>query len=78
MNALFYNIHTQQVEDFTQRGLDDMRNGLIRTPLEPVQTFADDPLRVLRLIRFSSRLGFEIVPDTKKAMTRTDIKVLSL
>ena len=60
INALFYNLDTQQIEDFTEKGLDDMRDQIIRTPLEPYQTFSDDPLRVLRLIRFASRLGWNI------------------
>ncbi|ROT41784.1 tRNA nucleotidyltransferase [Sodiomyces alkalinus F11] len=73
VNALFYNLHTTQVEDFTG-GLADMRAKLIRTPLEPLQTFTDDPLRVLRLVRFASRLGFSIDPATRVAMS--DAKVL--
>ena len=60
VNALFFNLDTQEVEDFTQQGLTDMKNGIIRTPLAPYQTFKDDPLRVLRLIRFSCRLGYGI------------------
>ena len=74
VNALFYNLHTQGVEDFTERGLQDMRDRLIRTPLKPWETFNDDPLRVLRLIRFASRLGFEIVPEVKAAMVDEGIK----
>ncbi|KAF8249873.1 hypothetical protein K440DRAFT_542583 [Wilcoxina mikolae CBS 423.85] len=74
VNALFYNIHTQKVEDFTERGLDDMKNKLIRTPLPPFETFNDDPLRVLRLIRFSSRLDFTIVDEAKQAMQNIEIK----
>ena len=68
VNALFYNIHTGLVEDFTGKGLQDMEKKLLRTPLEPVKTFEDDPLRVLRLIRFSSRLGFEIDAEAQQAM----------
>ncbi|KFY20402.1 hypothetical protein V491_03744 [Pseudogymnoascus sp. VKM F-3775] len=60
INALFYNVDTQQVKDFTGKGLDDMAAGIIRTPLEPYQTFIDDPLRVLRVIRFASKLGYSI------------------
>lgn len=67
VNALFYNIHTDEVEDFAG-GLADMEKGLIKTPLEPYQTFIDDPLRVLRLIRFASRLGFKINEESEKAM----------
>lgn len=68
INALFYNLQTEQVEDLTGRGLQDMENKIMRTPLEPYQTFRDDPLRVLRLIRFASRLDFEIDPTAQLAM----------
>ncbi|KAJ0401310.1 hypothetical protein ATCC90586_000817 [Pythium insidiosum] len=60
INALFYNLHTRQVEDWTGRGLDDLRAGVIRTPLAPLQTFLDDPLRVLRVIRFAAEFGFRV------------------
>ncbi|KAJ2973552.1 hypothetical protein NUW58_g8909 [Xylaria curta] len=73
VNALFYNLHTSKVEDFTS-GLTDMKSKLIRTPLEPFQTFMDDPLRVLRLARFASRLGFTIDPAAEEVMG--DAKVL--
>ncbi|KAF3483311.1 tRNA nucleotidyltransferase [Arthroderma uncinatum] len=74
VNALFYNLHTDEVEDFTGSGLSDMESKLIRTPLAPYQTFKDDPLRVLRLIRFASRLTYTIDPDTEEAMHNDDIK----
>ncbi|OBT93199.1 CCA tRNA nucleotidyltransferase, mitochondrial [Pseudogymnoascus verrucosus] len=67
INALFYNIHTDEVEDFAG-GLADLDARLIRTPLEPHQTFVDDPLRVLRLIRFASRLNFRIDTDSELSM----------
>ncbi|KAI0560435.1 Poly A polymerase head [Gracilaria domingensis] len=58
INALFYNINTRALEDFTHRGLDDIRDRIIRTPLPPLTTLLDDPLRALRAIRFASRLNF--------------------
>ncbi|KAI1103893.1 hypothetical protein F4804DRAFT_332824 [Jackrogersella minutella] len=67
INALFYNLNTSKVEDFTT-GLKDMKSRLIRTPLEPLQTFTDDPLRVLRLVRFASRLEFTIDPACEGVM----------
>lgn len=67
INALFYNLNTGTVEDFTS-GLRDKERKLIKTPLEPFQTFMDDPLRVLRLIRFASRLGFTIDEEAEKYM----------
>ena len=60
INSLFYNINTGAVEDFTGRGIEDMKLGIIRTPLPARETFVDDPLRVLRAIRFASRFGFSL------------------
>mmetsp|Transcript_98066 Transcript_98066/g.134868 ORF Transcript_98066/g.134868 Transcript_98066/m.134868 type:complete len:159 (+) Transcript_98066:183-659(+) len=62
INSLFYNINESQVEDFTKMGVQDLHNKFIRTPLEPLQTFLDDPLRLLRTIRFANRFEFEIDP----------------
>ncbi|KAL8953383.1 MAG: hypothetical protein Q9222_000760 [Ikaeria aurantiellina] len=73
VNALFYNLHTSEVEDFTGRGLEDLERKIIKTPLPPLQTFEDDPLRVLRAIRFSSRFGFEIDTEDQKAMGHSKI-----
>ncbi|HTS44016.1 MAG TPA: HD domain-containing protein [Puia sp.] len=49
-------------------GIKDLSKKIIRTPLEPVQTFSDDPLRMLRAIRFAARLRFSIEPKTFKAI----------
>ena len=49
-------------------GRQDMADKLIRTPLDPVQTFSDDPLRMMRAIRFASQLHFTIVPETLQAI----------
>lgn len=73
VNALFYNIHSEEVEDFTG-GLMDLDRKLIKTPLPPLETFRDDPLRVLRHIRFASRLGFDIYPRDEAAMKDPSIK----
>ncbi|KAL9072967.1 MAG: hypothetical protein Q9161_003189 [Pseudevernia consocians] len=74
INALFYNLQTSEVEDCTGRGFQDLDRGIIRTPLAPLQTFKDDPLRVLRGIRFASRLMYEIAPEDEMAMSDCTIK----
>jgi poly(A) polymerase len=51
-------------------GLADMENHIIRTPLDPDITFSDDPLRMMRGIRFATQLGFFIYPETFEAIER--------
>ena len=60
-------------------GLADLEDGIIATPLEPGITFSDDPLRMMRCIRFATQLNFEIEPETFEALERmTDrIKIVS-
>jgi len=48
----------------------DLEAKLLRTPSDPVRTFTDDPLRMLRGIRFAAELGFELAPDLMPAMRR--------
>lgn len=74
VNALFYNLMTAEIEDFTGQGLQDMELKIIRTPLSPYQTFKDDPLRVLRCIRFASKLGYQIEAEAERSMSDGDIK----
>lgn len=50
-------------------GIDDLRAKIIRTPLEPGITFSDDPLRMMRAVRFATQLGFDIFPETFEALT---------
>ncbi|KAI3464382.1 hypothetical protein Pfo_021045 [Paulownia fortunei] len=74
INSLFYNINTSSVEDFTRRGIADLKSGKIVTPLPPKQTFLDDPLRVLRAIRFGARFGFLLDGELKIAAADNDVK----
>lgn len=60
-------------------GLYDLEDGIIRTPLDPDVTFSDDPLRMLRCIRFATQLKFFIEDETFEAITRNAerIKIIS-
>lgn len=49
-------------------GLSDLKNKIIRTPLDPVRTFSDDPLRIMRAIRFATQLNFSIDMKTLEAI----------
>ena len=87
INALFYNIQTNEVEDFTGSGINDIREGVIRTPtttpeteeevgreITPKEIFMDDPLRVLRAIRFANRYGFEVKDDLVEAAKDPEVQ----
>ncbi|MDO5571719.1 MAG: HD domain-containing protein [Bacteroidales bacterium] len=60
-------------------GIEDMERGIIRTPLDPDITFSDDPLRMMRAVRFATQLGFTIEESTFKAIERNKdrIKIIS-
>lgn len=82
INALAINLSTDRFGELTDpfNGLHDLDKGIIRTPLDPIQTFSDDPLRMMRAIRFSTQLGFEISEETKAAFAplADRMKILSV
>ena len=63
----------------TFNGVDDLKNGIIKTPTDPDKTFSDDPLRILRAVRFSSQLKYDIEEKTSKSIEANldRIKILS-
>ena len=57
-----------RILDLTGRGLDDLWPGILRTPLDPADTFSEDPLRMFRAARFVAQLGFHLAEGVEEAM----------
>ncbi len=81
INCLAMHIDPQRFGEVVDmfHGLEDLQAKIIRTPLDPVITFNDDPLRILRAIRFAARFQFRIEPRTYQAIleTRERLKIIS-
>lgn len=74
INSMFYNVNAGQVEDFVG-GMQDLQTMTLRTPLDPRKTFMDDPLRMLRVLRFYSRYpNAKIDPNLVKAMMLPEVQ----
>jgi poly(A) polymerase len=58
------------IHDPLGRGRADLEARVLRTPADPIQTFSDDPLRMLRAIRFAAQLGFDLAPELLPAMRK--------
>ncbi len=67
VNALFYNVADFSVIDYVG-GAEDLKKGLIRTIGDPVVRFTEDPVRMVRAVRFAAMLGFEIERETERAL----------
>jgi len=78
INSIFYNIIENKLEDFTGMGIKDLIANTIRTPMNPLKTFSEDPLRIFRTLRFTAKYNGKIDPETYQAMLdpslRNDIK----
>ena len=66
--AVILNSHSRNCIVDLFNGYDDLRQKVLKTPLEPEKTFSDDPLRMMRAARFSSQLGFRLDKQVKNAM----------
>ncbi|MGR9086435.1 MAG: polynucleotide adenylyltransferase PcnB, partial [Gammaproteobacteria bacterium] len=67
VNALYYNIKNFTVVDYAG-GMDDHKTGTLRLIGDPVTRFREDPVRMLRAVRFAVKLGFNLHPDCQKAI----------
>lgn len=67
-NAVYFNIVTEELIDPTGKGIHDIESKILRTVKDPKISFREDPLRMIRCIRFSLSLGFEIERDTLDAL----------
>jgi putative nucleotidyltransferase with HDIG domain len=81
INALTLSLNTRNFGELSDpfKGISDLENKIIKTPLDPDITFSDDPLRMLRGIRFATQLGFDIDKDSLDSITKNAerIKIIS-
>ncbi|MCY1499826.1 Poly(A) polymerase I [compost metagenome] len=69
INALYFDVTAERILDYA-RGMHDIRNRLIRLIGDPEQRFLEDPVRMLRAVRFAAKLGFEIEKHTAAPIAR--------
>lgn len=81
INALAFSLNENNFGDLVDpfNGVTDLENKIIRTPLNPDITYSDDPLRMMRAIRFATQLNFEIETESLEAISRNAerIKIIS-
>ena len=82
INAMAIHLHENNFGELLDpfNGIDDIKNKIIRTPLDPDVTFSDDPLRMMRAIRFATQLNFKIDHEALAAISRNSerLKIVSM
>jgi poly(A) polymerase len=68
VNSLLKNISNDEILDLTGTGVDDIKNGIVRSPSDPTSTFKDDPLRMLRAVRFTFKYNWKLPKEMISSM----------
>jgi len=77
VNAMAIALHPDEYGQFVDafKGIDDLEKGILRTPLNPDVTFSDDPLRMMRAIRFAAKFDFRIETEAFEAIKRNAARI---
>lgn len=70
INAFYEDISNDRILDICGKSYNDLKNNIIRTPCDPDQTYIDDPLRILRCVRFANRFKWDIEANTAISMMK--------
>ena len=77
VNALFYDPVHDELFDFTGKGVEDIRNGIVRAIGNPKIRFEEDPVRILRALKLVGQYGFKLESETEKAL-REQLELITL
>ena len=66
INSLLYNLNEKKVEDFTEKGINDLKNGIINTTIDPYIKLKEEPYLIIRIVRFSIRFNYKIEDNLNK------------
>jgi poly(A) polymerase len=78
INTLLFDLTSGKVLDLTNKGLTDLENGIIRTPLDPDITFQDDALRMMRAVRFATKYNFEFASNILPSISKNANELQSI